>query len=366
MVRPMKLIDRYLLRTLLMPLFYCLAAFVLIYIIYDLFDNLSDFVEAGSPLADVAKFYVLLLPSVLIFIAPVSLLLSVLYSLSQLTKNNELTAMRASGVSLYRLMLPFITIGFLASLCVAIINETVGPWSAYWTNQYVRSQRHKGKKDVYVSYNLAYKNAKDRHIWMVGAFETRTFELVHPEVILQREDGSDIAKIQAKKGEWLDGRWWFFDVAIQNYDNDGHPIGPPQFDRRREMGELRETPIDLLNETKDPDFLSSRDLLTFLRTHQHLSSNTIARITVNMQHRLSIPWTCFVVTLLGIPFGAHTGRKGALMGVVLTLSLFFGLYILINLGLVLGKKEILLPWVAAWGPNIIFTCIGSVMIYRMR
>jgi len=362
----MKLIDKYLLQTLLMPLFYCLAAFILVYVIYDLFDNLSDFVEAGSPIMDVVKFYGLLIPSVLIFIAPVSLLLSVLYSLSQLTKNNELTAMRASGVSLYRLMVPFMIVGFLASVGVAIINETIGPWSAYWTNQYVRSQRHKGEKDVYVAFNLAYKNEQDRHIWMVGAYNTRNFELIRPEVILQREDGSDIAKIQAKKGQWLDERWWFMDVALQQYNENGHPIGPPRFERRREMTELTETPIDLLNETKEPDYLSSRDLYNFLQTHQHLSHDTIARHTVNMQHRLAIPWTCFVVTLLGIPFGAHTGRKGALMGVVLSLSLFFGLYILINLGLAMGKEEILLPWVAAWAPNIIFIFIGSVMVYRMR
>jgi lipopolysaccharide export system permease protein len=339
---------------------------MLIYVIYDLFDNLADFVQAGTPIIDVAKFYAMLMPSVLIFIVPVSLLLSVLYSLSQLTKNNELTAMRASGVSLYRLMLPFMSIGLMASALVATINETIGPWSAYWTHQYVRSQRHKGKKQVYIANNLAYKNEQERHIWMIGEFDTRTFDMKRPEVVMQREDGSDIAKIQAEKAQWLDGRWWFINLAAQQYDRNGHPRGPPKFARRREMKELSETPENFMNEIKDPEFLSSTELVEFLDTHRHLSHDTIARIKVDLHHRLAMPWTCFVVTLLGIPFGAHTGRKGALLGVALSLGMFFGLYILINLGLAMGKKEIIIPWLAAWAPNIIFFAVGMIMVYRMR
>ena len=77
----MKLIDKYLLRTLLAPLAYCLLAFVMIFIIYDLFDNLPDFIEGHTPLPLVGKYYLILLPSVTERIVPVSLLLAVLYAL---------------------------------------------------------------------------------------------------------------------------------------------------------------------------------------------------------------------------------------------------------------------------------------------
>ena len=118
--RAMKLIDKYLLRNLMVPLGYCLAAFALIYVVFDLFDNMSDFIDAKTPLASVLQFYSLLMPSVLIFIAPVSLFLAVLYSLSHLTKNNELTAMRSCGVSLLRLMTPMIAVGLIASVIVGV------------------------------------------------------------------------------------------------------------------------------------------------------------------------------------------------------------------------------------------------------
>ncbi|MBN1270361.1 MAG: LptF/LptG family permease [Kiritimatiellae bacterium] len=363
----MKLIDKYLLRTLLLPLMYCLAAFVLIYVIYDLFDNLSDFVQAGTPALAVAKFYMLLIPSVLVLIVPISLLLAVLYSLSSLTKNNELTAMRASGVSLYRLITPFVAVGFAASVVVALIHETVGPWSAYWTYQFVRSQRHKGADiSVYVATHLAYKNEAARRIWLLGEFDTRTYDMKNIEVIQQREDGSDRSKVQAKRGQWLDGRWWFTELASQEYDQQGGPIGPPQTTRRREMIEFMETPVDFINEIKDPAYLSSYDIARYLRVHRHLSRDTIARIRVDLHHRLAMPWTCLIVTLIGVPFGVTTGRKGALLGVALSLLLFFAFYVLINVGLALGKQETIEPWLGAWGPNLLFLAIGLAFVNRMR
>ena len=362
----MKLIDRYILSSFLHPLGYCLAAFSMVYVVYDLFDNLPDFIHAHTPLREVVRFYAFLMPSVLIYIVPVSLMLAVLYSLSNLTRNNELTAMRASGVSIYRLMIPIAVTGVLASVLVSAVNETIAPWSAYWCHQFIRSQRHKGRMDVYLAHNVAYKSQQTGRTWLIGTFDTRTFDIRNVEVVQQRPDGSDESRIQASEGLWLDGRWWFRDLTIQKYDHAGRPIGPPYRERGREMREYTETPIQFLNEVRDPQFLSARDMAHYISTHTHLSPRTIARVRVDMHQRLAMPWTCLVVTLLGIPFGTQTGRRGALVGVAMCLLLFFLLYLFINLGLILGKKEILPAWVAAWSPNLIFLAVGAVLIHRMR
>lgn len=362
----MSIIDKYLLRSFLVPLGYCLATFMLIYVVYDLFDNLPDFVEARTPLLQVVRFYLFLMPSVMVIIAPVSLLLAVLYSLSHLTKNHELTAMRACGLGLYRLMVPFLAVGFCVSLIVAVLHETIGPWSAYWAHQFIQLQKSKGSADPWVVLNLPYKNALDRRDWLLGRFDTRSLEMRDVTVIQQRPDGSDEYRLQARSGRWFDGRWWLHEVVIQPYDPDGHPIGPPRFELHRELTDFREKPKDFINESKDREYLSSLEILTFLRTHQRLSRLTIARLRVNLHHRLAMPWTCLVVTILGIPFGAHTGRRGAFLGIVLALTLFFGFYVLINVGLALGKKQLLAPWLAGWLPNLIFLGLGLVLVHRMR
>ena len=362
----MKLIDKYLFRTMALPLAYCVAGFTLIYVIYDLFENLSDFVEAETPLFQVLQFYACLMPSVIIIIMPISLLLATLYSLSQLSKNNEITAMRASGISLYRLIIPFIIVSSFTTISVAAIHETVGPWSAYWTEMFVKQERKKHEYSVHLVQNLAVKNNVDNRIWMIGEFDSQNFEMRNVEVVQQREDGSDLHKVQAKEAQWLDGRWWFSDISTQDYDPRGHPKGAAKFVLRREMTDLNETPKMFLNEIKDPEFLSSWELVGFLKSHEDLSSTTVARVKTDLHHRLAMPWTCFIVTLLGIPFGVQTARKGAFLGVALTIGLFFGYYVLITVGLAMGKKEVLEPWFAGWMPNLFFLSIGSALIYRMR
>jgi len=369
----MKIIDRYLLKNLLVPLAYCLAAFVLLIIVHDLFDNLGDFIDAQTPLEDVLVFYIFLLPSVFVLIMPVSLMLAVLYSLVQLTRNNELTAMRSSGVSLYRLMLPFMLVGVLAAVLVGIVNETVGPKSAYWAQQFLREQKH--QESVHIATDLPYYNNIGRRNWFMEKFNTQTYAMHDVTVTQERADGTAKMKLQARGAQWLDGAWWFTDVAIQEYDKegdlipqqdaDGKPLGSTRYERGVEMRDFDESPQDFLNEIKDPAFLSSRELFKFIQMHP-LSEEATARTLVDLHHRLAMPWMSLVVTLLGIPFGAQTARKGAFTGVILCIGLFFGYYFLINIGLWLGKELLMPPWLAAWLPNATFLSIGLVLVVRMR
>ena len=362
----MKIIDRYLLRTFLVPFFYILTAFMMIFVIFDLFDNLNDFIDGRTPIALVTKYYLVLLPSVIIRIVPVSLLLAVLYSLSSLTKNNELTAMRASGISILRLMVPFLSVGLLFSVAVAVVHETVSPRAAYWCYNFVREQKKNDPAAVYIKHDLAIKHQGTRRSWLVGQFDIRNFNMKNIEVIQQREDTSDERKIRAKEAQWLDGRWWFKDVVEQDYDVDSNPMGPPRFALAEEMENLSEQPSLFLNEFKDPEYLSSLELMDYLQTHKDRDPAALARVEADLQSRLAMPWTCFIVTLLGIPFGSQTGRKGAFLGVALSIGLFFSYYVLVNVGLGMAKKMIISAPIGGWLPNIIFLAIGLVMVYRMR
>lgn len=362
----MKIIDRYLLRTFLTPFLYCLLAFIMIFVIFDLFDKLNDFIDGKTPIALIAKYYVVLIPSVLIQIVPVSLLLAVLYSLSSLTKNNELTAMRASGISILRLMIPYLSVGLLLSFAVGLINETIGPRAAYWCYNFAREQGRSDPSTVYVRSDLAIKNQNTRRSWLVGQFDIRDFSMRNVEVLQQREDTSDEFKIRAKEAVWLDGRWWFKDLSVQRYDQESNPMGIPRFALTEEMADLTEQPTLFLNEVKDPEFMTALDLHDYLKTHAHRAPSALARIRADMHSRLSMPWTCFIVTLLGIPFGSQTGRKGALLGVALSIGLFFGYYVLVNVGVGLAKKMVIPAEVGGWLPNLIFLAIGLVMVYRMR
>ncbi len=377
----MKIIDRYITRLFLTPLMYCLVAFIMTFILLDLFDNMGKFIKADTPLPDILYYYALFIPSALIYIVPTSLLLAVLYSLSQLTKNNELTAMRASGISLYRLMGPFAAAGIIASLLLSLINETVAPQASYRSSQFVELQK-KDDEAVHTVQYLAHKNEKDHRIWLIQQFDKNTYEMKNIEVVQQvlddRGTPRDQYKIIAEEGRWSDGRWNFSGPIVKYfYDERGDQRKSKVFEEKQlEMKEYSEQPSDFLNEIKDPKYLSSREILTFIKARK-LSDAAIARYMVNFHHRLAAPWTCLIVTLIGIPFGSQTGRKGAFRGFVLIMALFFGYYFFMNACAAMGKmhmsfqlgERIVYPFppiVAGWLPTVLFLAISLFMVRRMR
>ncbi|MGA1193782.1 MAG: LptF/LptG family permease [Kiritimatiellia bacterium] len=361
----MKLIDRYLLKSFLVPLFYCLAAFTLVYVIFDLFDNLSDFIDGKTPVSRVSFYYAALLPTVLVYIVPVSLLLAVLASLSSLTKNNELTAMRASGVSLMRLMLPYVLVGLMASLIVLFVNESIGPTASYWCKKFISEQKQANPDAVHTA-EIAMNKETAGRIWYIREYDTRSNRMRGIEVTQRREDGSEEYKMQASEGQWLDGYWVFTDLNQQFYDLYGNPRGLPKMFQTREMYEYTEKPVDFLSEVKPPEFMSSAELIRYIRMNESAQPEATGRRMVDLHFRLAQPWTCFVVTLLGIPFGNQTGRKGALRGFILSLGLFFGYYAVVNFGLFLGKDGALPAWIAGWLPHILFLPLGLFLVYRIR
>lgn len=374
----MKLVDKYLFRTLAGPLFYCLLAFSILIIVHDLFDHLGEFVEAQTPVGSILKFYAMLFPSVLILIVPISLLLASLYSMMQLSKSNELTAMRACGLSLQRLIVPFLATAFSFTILTAVIYETIAPWSAYWSDQFIKEQKQKrkGLSSIYVVRDLPYRNEPDHRLWMISEFHTKTLSMSKVTITQEREDGTASQKIFADRAEWLDNAWWLYDVAIQEldeygnpkriYDENRNPLGTTTTYELFELADYSETPKVFLNEIKDPQFLSSLELLNFIKTREQLSSKRIMQIRVDLQNRLAMPWMCLIVTLIGIPFGTQTARKGTFAGVVMCISLFFGYYVLINTCLWAGKQGYITPILAGWLPNLTFFATGCVLTYRMR
>src|SRR5690349_7468662 len=107
----MRLLDRYLLRELLVPLFYCLSGFVLLWICLDLFNELNMFQKAKLHGNDIAEYYLVSTPDVLVIVLPMALLLALLYALTNHARHHEITAIRAAGISMWRLCLPYLGIG---------------------------------------------------------------------------------------------------------------------------------------------------------------------------------------------------------------------------------------------------------------
>ncbi|MBN1558310.1 MAG: LptF/LptG family permease [Lentisphaerae bacterium] len=365
----MKLIDRYLLREYLLPIVYCLLAFCMVFVIYDLFDHVADFLEADTPAWLIVRYYLCLLAPNLEYLIPAALLLATLYTLWQLSRNNELTAMRSSGVSLYRLMSPFLSVGLAFTVLTGALKESVAPRAAQWAADF-NANDFQAVKTRFQDDQHFYNSVGHRQ-WHIGRFDLREpGTLYRITVDQERPDGIPAWSIAAKQALWLDGEWWFFDVFRQDYNVYGFPVGPGGKIAGSRLGRaypsFREQPQDFVDEVRSWSFLSTADMIRYLRARPNLSDEEVARKRFDIHSRLAMPWACLIVTLFGIPAGAQRGRQSALTGIFTAVAVFFAFYALTQVGVLLGKGRLIWPWLGAWLSNIVFLTAGLQMIKNMR
>lgn len=371
----MKIIDRYVLREYLIPLGYILASFCILYVLLDLCSNFYDFMEAHASPGGIVLYYFYYLFAVngfvpfIVVVMPIALLLAALYTLTQFARHNELTAMCASGVSIRRLMVPFIAVGIVASAGSALILETLGPKATRWTADYRRNVLDPEKPERDVVNNFVYYSGVSRQHWVIRKLNKRDAgQLTGVKVTRERQDGTLAEEIIAASAEYLDGRWWFHGMQRREYDALGDPVGAltPPTDKPVEMADFNETPADFMSELMDVDFLSTRDLFRYLEEHPTMSGAGRARREVDIHARIAMPWSCVVMILLSLPATAGGVRRPAMRSVMFGLGALFAFYFFLNLGIIAGKRELLWPWLAGWLPNLVFLGIGAALTWRLR
>lgn len=369
----MNIIQRYILREYLIPFAYCMTAFCLVYLVYDLFERFPEFVEAQVPAIQVLLFYAHFLFAVngfvpyIVAVLPFALLLSELYTLVTMARHNEFTAMRATGMSLATLITPFLVVGILASFAALLIQETIGPDATRWTYAFDREQFTRRNPQKEFRHTFYFHTGATQRYWVIPRFDFDNPGKLRKVVVTQnRPDGSLEQEYFAERAEWLDGRWWFFGMRTRKYTLREEPVGVLSSapDKPVEMNFV-ESPDDFLSEWLKSDLLSSWDMYKYLRNHPNLSQRNQACRAVDLHARLAMPWTCIVVILLGIPAIMTSGRKGALLTVMLAIAFMFFYYFVVHFGMVLGKRELLMPWMAGWLPNIIFAGAGIFMLRKI-
>jgi lipopolysaccharide export system permease protein len=398
----MRLLDRYLLRELLVPLGYCLGGFLIFWISFDLISELNTFQEREMSATLVAYYYWLRMPEFLVLVFPIALLLSLLYALTNHARHQELTAIRAAGVSMMRLGLPYLGVGLFFSLAAFAVNEMWVPRTSEAADTLRSNPDQAGAPGWHR--NLHFRNARENRIWTIGGFHLQTHELAHPQVSWESADGGRKSLI-ARSGRWEEGGWVFQDVQQFIYppgtlsprpreqspelddpaaaEGEAHEAAQ-QFDytlvrtNRLAVPEFWETPEQIKSEIKVAPLLSRsvraakeahlslRDIHNYRRLHPDMTSGDRALLSTQLHARLAAPWTSLVVVLIAFPFGAPSGRRNVFVGVASSIFICFGFFILLRFGLALGTGGYIPPWLAAWMPNLLFATAGLWLTQRVR
>jgi len=367
----MKIIDRYLLKNYLMMVIYCMGAFGMMFIILDLFNSLGSFIEANVPFHLMIRYYFGILMPALEYISPASLFLATLYTLWHFSRNNELIAMRACGISFTRIMVPFLGVGLAFTIGNLAVKETIAPAAFTWAKDF--EKKISNTPDQNIKTDVAFYNPTFQRSWLIRKIDlTKPNKLEGVKITQERADGTRVHEINAAHAEWMDGAWWFFDVRIRQFTTSDAPLAaaptsavPPSVNMH-EFREFKERPADFMAELRPWDFLSAHEMRRYIKTHPHLTPENRTQKLFDFHHRIALAWSCLVVTLFALPVGAQSARHNALIGLVKAVAIFFAFYGLDQVGMFLGKRMLIWPWLGAWLSNIIFTGNGIKMIFRMR
>jgi lipopolysaccharide export LptBFGC system permease protein LptF len=397
----MRLLDRYLLRELLIPLGYCLGAFLIFFIAFSLFSELNKYQEHRLVLSDVVELYIVRIPEILVFILPVALLCALLYALTNHARHHELTAIRAAGVSLWRICTPYLVVGLLLSLALFAMNEFWVPDSTNKEEQ-IWGRHPENKPDVAgndappssavrrplspahgrssvgdVQLNLPFENRRDGHNWLIGAYDFQTDVMTKPLVDWKLPGGATV-ELHADRAERVNEVWTFYNV-LEIERAPGVEIKKILQTNVLAMPHFSETPdefkreVKFANRLKRPGAQSTQlteipivEILDYLDLHPDLPSKDKRWLYTQLQGRLAMPWTCLVVVLIAIPFGAASGRRNMFVGVASSIGICFAYFVLLKLGLALGTGGYLPAWMAAWLPNASFGAAGLWMMLRVR
>lgn len=368
----MRLLDRYLFRELLIPFAYILAGFFIFWLSVDLINNLSDYQKAGLQAVDVVDYYFFKVPEILVLMLPVTLLLSLLYALTNHARHHELTAMRAAGVSLMRLSIPYFAVGLFLSLALFVLNEFFVPRAAEEMESVMTRYETNEVQNYSADWELkfGFKNARERRTWYIEAFNRETGDMVGPRVYYVGNDGFRY-DVSAAGATFEEGHWIF--TNVQEFVYPPQAGAEPTYIRNdaRVMTDLTETPEQIniqIKISRIEDFrkarkaqLSIRDILLYKKMHP----NDDQKDTL-LHGRMAAPFTCLVVVLIALPFGAASGRRNVFVGVASSIVICFGFFVCQQLGLALGYGGKMPAWLAGWLPNLVFATWGAVLTWRIR
>lgn len=374
----MRLLDRYLFRELLAPLAYCVVGFLIFWVAFDLFSELDDLQQYKLHLWDYVQYYLVRTPEFLATALPIALLLALLYTITTHSRHNEISAIRAAGVSLWRLCLPYFGVGLAASIALFVLNEFCIPNSVETADAILHGRTTSSPEAVLKKYqvrNFSFSNERDGRTWQIGTYDQRTGEMTQPNVYWLLPDGSRRWFI-AERGIRSNGVWTFFDVReFKDVKQTNSIMMRAPATNMLAMPEFTETPEEIKSEIEISGKIGLKmrkanipivDILDYLRLHPNPRRGDRAWLYTKLHGRLAAPWQCVVVVLIAIPFAAVSGRRNIFMGVASGILICFVYFILAQVGLTLASAGHLAPWLGAWIPNLFFGITGLWLTARSR
>ena len=362
------LLDRYVLRSYLRYLLMTGLSIYVIFLVVDFREMIDDVINSRVPGALVLNFFKYRSPWIIGQILPVACLVSTLLAFGVLSRFNEITAMKAGGLSLYRISLPVLGATILVSTFAFGLQGYVMPFSNQRASQL--KDQIKGKP------SRSYSQPQRK--WVQGAdgvfYSFRSFQKTSPGFLplapegvfqgfsvmrLDPETFQVLARVYAREAQFIEGGWTLRDGWDRGFSEDGHITSFEEFREKRYSFPIN--PSRFMGEVRTPDQMSYSQLREFIQDLRR-RGYSVQEQMVDLHEKVALPFVSFVMVVLGLPFGFRSGKKGSLYGIGMGIGLVVIYYATFAVLSALGQIGFLPPFLAAWAPNILFTGLGMYMM----
>lgn len=365
-----RLLDRYIVTEWAKVFCLCLASFCGILLVSEAYNWIPEFINLKTSVGDILTYFFYSIVIRVSMIVPISLLVSTVFVLSTMNRNQELAALRAAGVGIFRITTPLWWIGgiftaFLFLLTAVLVPDATEAQNALLEREQFKALRLKGTvvSPVGQSDFVSFENSKKHRFWLITRLGLNTGQAFEVSVDSFDEKGRKIRGIKADFAEFkkINNQWvWIFKEGRDSKFNPetGSLLAQPRFNELN-IPDYDEDPEVMLFAKRDPESLSFREVSRYVNQTGANAAGRNAAYAMRYHSILVGPIICLVVIAVAIPFSVVGGRISPMVGVAKTFGLFLIFYFITAVCNAFGESGALPPILAAWLP-VILTCLWII------
>jgi LPS export ABC transporter permease LptG/LPS export ABC transporter permease LptF len=344
------LFDRYITRRMLPPILLVVGSTALLYVVADLSSNVEDMARNDVPAGVIFAYYLNLVPQVFLDVTPFALMIAVLILLTLLERQQEMTAFKAAGISLYRLTIPVLLVASVAAIGLWILGEAVVPNANREAQRLLDRIHGRETTRTYRASDRQWLLSRDgESLYNFLRFDDPSDTLIR-FTMFRIDDNMDLGfYLFSRRVRYIDGAW----IADSGWFRQIFPDGTDEFKRITSPMrlEVSEGPSYFGQEYRRPSEMSVGELASYIRELLD-SGYRPSKLIVRWHQKFAYPLSAFVMVLLALPFGLSRGgrRVSTMQGVAVALILGIAYFMLTALFGRLGEVEVLPPVVGAWAP----------------
>ena len=356
-----KIINRYILREVSYPFFIIIFVLTFVLLMGKILQLMDLMVNKGISFLDISKLFLLLTPSFLILTIPISLLISILIGLGRLSSDNEITILKASGMSLYKLMVPIAFASLIAFIMTAVTSLFLVPHSKYSTKNMLFNI---AKQKASIGIKEKVFNDDFKGILLYAESIPIDGNYMEDVIISDSRIGKEPSTIIARKAYLVadprqmtvtlrleNGSTHIVDTKLKNYRKMDFSLYDLNLDIESSIAEAKKV------KTKDSDELTIWELSRKLKA-AGLEDAVFREMAIEFYKAMSTPFSCIIFGIIGIPLGIRSHRSVKARGFIVGLLIVFIYYIIRLGGEALAETGRLSPFIGTWAPNITFFLIG--------